>query len=373
MKKRLVVYFLSTFLVPFLFEEALSRVIAMDASRAWLWRFVFFSAMILLACAIEFVIWLVNVIRTPDVQTMLGRVDEQTKKYVLVSGQKMFDVPDSEFDLMYVKNARKLLGRRHCFIRKPHTIYHSLSVKKHLSWVEFIFWDFLRDLRENLGFKIVVAFHEDESGRESGETYNAQRYAEMCEAFSVIARKVIGPEITIINESDLLKKSPKAYCDFHNIYVSQMLGYARQVAQGEADYSQFMRGLSFAESVFPLISMAKKYDRIYAIDRKKALDIWNNPPLNDIKKDENIYFILVQTLTDSQGNPLRIFTPEECLNITDDEQTVRDKMKKMPEGEKMAMYHIISTNTDYAPRNDGTDTDEEIISCILSIKRKHQL
>ncbi len=371
MNKRIYLYIITALVLPSIFQEALIRLGAVDEERKWLIYLILTASIIAVVLLAEFVMWIVYLCKTPSVETMLERIDRIGEKYVLFGETKMFNVPNSEFDMFYAKNVKNTesIFRN----ARPHTVYHSLSAKKHLSWVEFIFWDFLRDLKEELGFNVMIAFHEDEKGRESGENTGSERYKEMCREFAQIARNLIGKDIKIINEEEYLKRHPRLYCDFHKVYVEKLLESAKLVAEGKSDYKGFCRGLSFAESVFPLIAAAKKHDRIYAIDRETAFNIWNSPPLDTIKKEESIYFILAETLKDPDNNPLQIFTADGTLNITDDPETVRKKLLGMPEITRQIMYNIISTNTPYTPSVEGFDDVDTVYECIMFIKNKYAI
>ena len=368
MNRRIYLYIVTAFILPAVFQELLIRFGAIDEGRKWFLYLILTVLVLGGALLAEYIAFRIYLRRTPSVQTMLEQMDELGSKYRIFGDKTMFHVPDAEFDMMFaqnVKNYESILANR-----RPHTVYHSLSAKKHLSWVEFVFWDFLRDLKESLGFKVLIAFHEDENGREAGEDTAAERYREMCRAFGDIAKRIIGRDTMIINEDHYLKKHPRLYCDFHKVYVEKLLEGAKRVSTGESDYAAFMRSLSFTESVFPLIAAAKKHDRIYAIDRKAALDIWEGTPLNHIKRAENIYFVLAQTLTDPEGKPLKIFTADGTLNITDDEQTIKEKLAAMPKSTMQVMYNLISTNTPYTPSESGEDDPKTVLDCIMHIKNK---
>ncbi len=374
MKKRTLIYVVTAVILPTIFQTVFSYIGSDQFASPLLNIVLLVAGVVLLALLVELGIFIARALRSPSTATMLESIDKLGNRYKLANGRVMFDVNDADYALLYAdgKGERRFSDR---LKNAKHIVYHSLSAKKHLNWIEFVFWDFLRAVRQELKCDIIVSMHYDEASRETGlyQMKDVSHYKELCDDLKVIAKKIIGSDITIIDEEDFHLKHSKFYAHrFHNIFIQKILSCVKEVDERKLNYSSFMRKLSYIESAFPIMVMTKRKNRasrLYILDRVHAHEMWNTTPLLEYKNAHNVFFINAQTLTDSQGKTLRVFSPEDGINVTDTCEEIRAKLGRTDPEMKRLMCSLMKSHWDTELNVSSLDEAELNTTALLLLQR----
>jgi hypothetical protein len=312
---------------------------------------------------------------------LLEKIDNLGQQYILPDGSPMFSVHKEDYSLLFAdeQNENKL---KQFIMNSRHIMYHSLSAKEHLNWIEYVIWSFIRNLKDKYGCKIIIAIHQDEDSRINCVINNQakERYENLFQQLSVIARKLLGEDIRIVDEASAREKKSRFYANhYHNIFVNRTIASIKAMASGKVSFNELMRQISYVESTFPVMILSKnrgKFSRLYVIDRVHALNVWNNPPLMQYKESHNIFFIYFQTLTLPSGEPIRIFNPDDTVNITDSIEDVQKKLVKLDTQTKLIMLYLLSACSN-APGEINNVSEcqisDRIIDLVIDAKSKYSL
>lgn len=281
---------------------------------------------------------------------------------------------------------------------KKNIIYYGFSAKKYLNWIDYVYLNFLRNVKEKLNCKIVIGLHypdyikecklPDPKTNESRIDVNpntlADEYNLIVEYFSKQVKKIIGEDVTIKREDDFYKENIKFYVEkFHNIYVSYALYYANMIGKEDGvetfSYKNYKRKLSHIESAFPTWMMSKrlKNDRIYVLDNRLSQQIWDIEPLKQIRRDNLVYFIEVADINDEYGERLNVHKEENCVNLTDSPDEFRRKIREeYSVFEKQLMLRLmddrwLNKNKYHAPAEE--DIDDTLIEVFEEIIKKFDI
>lgn len=259
--------------------------------------------------------------------------------------------------------------------KKQNIIYYGFSAKKYLNWIDYVYLNFLRKLKEKLDCKIVIALHFPDDIKECKVKEGADKdpndyiseYNKTFDYFSNFVRKIIGNDVVIYKENQLYKLNVKKYAeDFHNVYVSTVLYYGNKIGSdinGEQfTYKEFKRKLSHIESAFPtwMMSLKSKHDRIYVLDNKLSQQLWEIEPLKSIRREHNIYFIEVTSLCKKNGERINVHNINNVCNLTDSESTLVRKISELDLETKQMMITLmdetlINTSDFIEPSEHGID------------------
>ena len=247
--------------------------------------------------------------------------------------------------------------------KKHNIVYYGFSAKKYLNWIDYVYLNFLRKIKEQTKCKVIVALHypdyikeckigEDENGK-SNENVNPNvkrgEYANVVRYFSNLVRKIVGEDVIIKTEDQFYKEDVRLYVEeFHNVYVAYSLYYANKIGTDFGGkpftYKDYKRKLSHIESAFPTWMMGKhsKHDRIYVLDNRLSQQIWDIEPLKSHRQTHDIYFIEVADLNNEEGTRLDVHKEGNCINFTDDDITIENKIKVISSDfEKQMMIRLL--------------------------------
>ena len=112
------------------------------------------------------------------------------------------------------------------------------------------------------------------------------------------------------------------------------------------------------------------------MDRELAHEVWHQSPFLEFKNSYGIYFITAQTITDAKGSPIRIFSPEDTVNITDSRLEIIRKLKVTDEATKRTIFYLLSKSSKKLlqkyPQYPDQETDSRIADLILDIQMEYR-
>ncbi len=309
----------------------------------------------------------------------LIKLDELGAEFGLSDGSQMIDVKDSDINRMEdIESQENVIRRKLSSVNQ--IIYHSVTAKENLPWVEYVLWTFLRRAKERLGCKIVISLHYDEESRENGlyTERDRRRYIKIKNHYASLAKAVIGNDIKIIDEEDFHRREGKFFAqNFHNIFVKHMLTNVKQLENGEIDYRTLKRKLSYLESVFPIMCLTRKsghFNRVYVLDRVHAHAIWEEDEKLRIYRDRHgILLITSQTICNDDGTPIRIFKPGETIDINADDEMIESIVLKTDESVKKNVYRLVSICLGKQPPSNYDNLDSKCISAIIEARASLRL
>ena len=249
---------------------------------------------------------------------------------------------------------------------KSNTIYYSFSAKEYLNWIDYIYLNFIRKLKQKLKCKVVIGLHFPDEIKEckikdgvntDPNIYN-KKFKKICVYFKEIIKSIIGDDVIIKTENEFYKENVKKYAeDFHNVYVSTALYYANLIvgpkdsSEKEFTYKNFKRKLSHIESAFPIwmMSIKNKHSRTYVIDNKFSQELWEMEPLAKIRTRNKINFIEVASLRDPYNddmntNRIDVHTEASVPNLSDPSDVLMEKLKNTNLGIKKMMLALLDDN-----------------------------
>lgn len=383
--RKMFIYLGTALIVPTIFQVVFQKSIdgAKDFYGVLLYSIGIFILCVVIILIIELVKFYVRLRKSKSCKEILKSIDTIGNGIKLPDGTSMFDVLEETYSLCdsIVGQENKMQRALH---NTHHIVYHSTTAKKHLNWIEYVFWSFVKKLHDQLGCEIIISLHYDEKARETGlaDHKEQNRYDELYRVYSHIAKSLIGNDITVIDEKEFRTQRKHAQLfasSFHDRYVKCLLKYVKQLDDNEIDYKGFMRKVSYIESVFPVMAFSKtkwRNSRLYVLDRESALEVWRQSPFIEYKSTHGIFFITAQTIKNRDGLPLRIFSPEDTVNIDDNAQTITRKLSGMDDNTKETMFFLLKSafNSNSARDEkisvDGL-SDDMIKDLILDIKAKY--
>lgn len=243
---------------------------------------------------------------------------------------------------------------------KTNIIYYGFSAKKYLNWIDYVYLNFLRKVKDKLKCKVVISLHypdyikeckinDEQKGIDKDPNEYVSEYKKVVNYFSHYVKKIIGDDVIIKTEDQFYKENVKKYAeDFHNVYVAMSLYYANKIGSeynGKVfTYKDYKRKLSHIESAFPtwMMGIKSKHDRVYVLDNKLSQQIWDIEPLKTIRKEHDIYFIEVADLNNNQGLRLDVHKKGNCINLTDTESEIKRKIQVIDNAfEKQMMISLL--------------------------------
>lgn len=385
--KKMLIYLATALVVPTVFQVIYQNFIdsAQDIICKILYSAGMFFVCVLVILSVELIRFFFKIRKRTHCKEMMKKIDSIANGVMLPNNESMFDVKEESYAL-----CNTILAQENRLQRVSHDlhhiIYHSTTAKKHLNWIEFIFWNFLRRLHNELGCEIIISLHYDEQARETGLSSHKEqkRYDELFASYSNIAKTLIGNDITVIDEKDFRgnKKHAKFFAlDFHDKFVKCILQYVNQLENKELDYKGFMRKISYIESVFPIMAFSNtiwKKSRLYVLDRELAQEVWQQSPFAEFKSTHGIFFITAQTIRDENNKPIRIFSADDTVNINDSAFTITQKLSTTEITTKRTMYKLLLdafSNGDTLKYKNIADEelDDNIRDLIFNIKSKFNI
>ncbi|GHS97260.1 hypothetical protein FACS189421_03740 [Bacteroidia bacterium] len=316
---------------------------------------------LLFAGIIDLIIGGIKIILKPKAKTILMQIGEIGEAYRLPDGSSMFNVETDDIQLLgqYEEKESWLTNK---LANAKHLVYHSTSAKENLPWIEFVFWNYLKEIKDKLKCEIFISLHYDENSRENGLTNDRDRetYSRFFKIYSDIAKRVIGKDITVIDEEIFHLKNAKNFANtFHNIFVHRMCVLAKQLEKQEISYQDFHRKLSYIESAFPMMELGRSRvskGRLYILDRVHAHEVWTVQPLLKFKDLYGIMLITAKTLRNAEGKAIRIFKHNETLDINDSNDEIDEQINnKMDAEEKKIAYYLLSHCLNRNPEQNLSD------------------
>ena len=311
---------------------------------------------VLLFSGIWFVIGIVGVIVIKFFST--ARIDYTQTKKSIVEVSKNFRLADGSTLFAFDEDNNKIVAAEG---KKKHSniLYYSLSAKAYLNWIDYIYFLYLRSLRDKLQCTLIIGLHfpdhikECKNIKDGIESPNpdadpnglAVEYDDICRTFEENARKILGKKVIFYRETDFYKSNPKKYAEsFRNIYNSFVLYFAKNAStDGETmNYKNFKRRISHMESSFPVWMLAEKFhtSRLFVLDNKVALEIWDYQPLNDIRKRNDIFFILTNSIVDKNGNRINVHNKNNVINLTDTAEELQNKLQNLSDEDKELLISL---------------------------------
>jgi hypothetical protein len=282
-------------------------------------------------------------------------IEEVCEKYVYPtkdSHKQVFSLPES--NTINHDNEQRYRGGKPEM--KSNTIYYSFSAKEYFNWIDYLYIKFIKQLKDKLKCKVVIALHYPDdikeckiiSGINTDPNQVNRKFKKICVYFSEIIKSIIGEDVVIKTENKFYLDGVKTYAeDFHNVYVSTALYYAHLIGQKDEEnniytYRNFKRRLSHIESAFPIWMMAKKnkHSRTYVVDNKLSQAIWDIEPLAQIKKS-GIYFIEVADLCDPNNVRIDVHNEANVPNLSDSIEILKEKLERTPLGVKKMMFSLL--------------------------------
>ncbi len=287
-----------------------------------------------------------------------ARIDYTQTKKSIVEVSNNFKLSDGSTLFAFDEDNSKIVAAEG---RKKHSnvLYYSLSAKAYLNWIDYIYFLYLRSLREKLQCTLIIGLHfpdhikecknltdgKDIPNPDADPNGLAVEYDEICRSFEENARKILGKNVIFYRETEFYKSNPKKYAEsFRNIYNSFILYFAKtnSTENGNIDYSTFKRRISHMESSFPIWMLAEKYrsSRLFVLDNKVALEIWDYQPLNDIRKRNDIFFILTNSIVDKDGKRINVHNKNNVINLTDTPDVINEKLGRLSDNEKELLISL---------------------------------
>lgn len=353
--KKYYIYLITALILPTVFQIAYGKFVdeAKDICTVLLFSLLFFLVCAIIIVVIEGLRFVLRIKKSKTCLEMLQKINAIASSISFADGTPMFEILEQDYSLYESINSKE--GRLKRVLRDSHhTVYHSTTAKNHLNWIEFVFWSFLAQIHNELGCDVIISLHYDEKARETGlqSLKERERYNIMFKSYSNIAKTLIGKDITVFDEEDfhIKRKYARFYAyTFHNKFVKCVIQYVNQLISNKLDYKGFMRKISYIESVFPIMVFSKskiKHTRLYVLDRELAHEVWQQSPFLEFKNSYGIFFITAKTLRYENGEPIRIFLPEETVNITDDISDIETKLKQIDLPTKKTMFQLLTATSD---------------------------
>ena len=277
--------------------------------------------------------------------------------------------------------------------KRNNYIYYSFSAKKYLNWIDYIYLNFIKKLKQSLKCKVVICLHYPDKIKECKieKDFNIDPnslntdYLKTCEYFSNLIRKIVDEDVIIKTENQIYMGNIKTYAeDFHNVSVATTLYYAHLIGETDENgekytYNNFKRRLSHIESAFPIWMLSKcnkKHGRTFVIDNALSQEIWEMNPLNKIRKSNKIYFIEVTNLRFPNKVRIDVHTKKNVINLTDPIDELVVKLKNTPDEVKQMMICLMDEN--YLNIKDCNipsvdDIDNKVLRLFASIADRYKL
>ena len=392
---KIILFVFTSILVPalvqFISDEYLNFSFTENKFVSFLLYCLFFVvATALILCIIRFVSFLFS--QKDDYEETNTKIKSICKSYTFFGKEgptKMFCLPTSNQENH--DDQTRYEGEKN--EKRNNIIYYSFSAKTYLNWIDYIYLDFIRKVKDVLKCKVVICLHFSDEIKECKieKDFNTDpntlsgRYKKTCDYFSNLIKIIIGEDVIIKTENQIYKENLKIYAeDFHNIYVSTTLYYAHRIGVDNENnlkytYKDFKRRVSHIESAFPIWMISKrhkKHGRTFVVDNTLSQELWEMNPLNKIRKSNKIYFIEVASLSYPNGNRIDVHTKEDVINLTDSVDVLVNKLKKTDIQIKQMIISLM--DEDYLNMKDYhippvDDIDNKIIKLFSSISEKYRL
>lgn len=322
---------------------------------------------------------IVSYITTPriDYTQAKNAIDEVSGRFKLSNGKPLFEVDQENY---------KIAGAE---VREKHSniLYYSLSAKTYLNWIDYLYFVYLKALSEKLGCKLIIGLHFPDHIKECKNLVDgapgsnpdadpnalAIEYDGICRVFEENAKKILG-KATFCRENEFYKSNPKKYAEsFRLIYSSFVLFFEKRDFNNKTtDYSIFKRRVSHMESAFPVWMLAEKYkdSRLFVLDNRLSLEIWNYQPLKDVRKRNDIFFVLADSIVDKNGKRINVHNVNNVINMTDSAEVIKEKIEKLPDEEKELIISLIAQDEEvfaHTTLNRGMDSSTQLSEMLQMI------
>lgn len=272
-----------------------------------------------------------------------------------------FRIPGSTTTLFEFAQDNNIIRAAEDSSKYSNVVYYSLSAKQYLNWIDYTYFVFLRMLRDKLQCKLVIGLHFPDHIKECKNLVNGVpgsnpdadpnalkiEYSDICRVFENNARQILGNNVTFVREDQFYKHNPKKYAEvFRNIYDSFVLYFACHIDRNEEHYNLFKRRVSHMESTFPVWMLAEKYrrSRLFVLDNRLTLEMWNYQPLRDVRTKNDIYFIYSNSLVDKSGKRINVHNINNVINLTDTPDEIVRKAKLLSPDEQELIISLLSTD-----------------------------
>lgn len=349
----ILIYVISSLILPTAFQYIFTAITDKNLGNPLINSAVFFLICITIPLMVMLIKKAITLHKTIDALEILRTIDRIGNQYTFMDGNVMFDIKEEDYNLL-----ESMTSKENSFERKRKNsriiIYHSTQVKDQINWIEFIFWRFLAQVKQEIKCDVIISLHYDEKDRSTGFQNDRDRneYKRKFDYYSGVAKSLIGSDITVLNEEDfhIKKRDARLYAySFHNKFVKCIIEYIDKIQSGEMDKRSFMRNLSYIESVFPVIALSKskmKHSRMFILDRERAHEIWHRSPFLEYKNSYGLLFISAKTLCYPNGEPIRIFSHDETINLSDNVTTIKKKIQELDYSTKKLMIELMLHTSD---------------------------
>ena len=238
--------------------------------------------------------------------------------------------------------------------KKHNTIYYALSAKEYLNWVDYVYFNYIRRLKDKLKCKVIICLHvpDDIKGckvtdPDADPNRQELEYQRLCEKFKVYIERVIGNDVEIVTEEYFYKQRAKKFADFHLVYNAFILYFASLLTSDNEseriNFEQFKRRLSHVNSAFPIWMIATRSDRerIFVLDNALSLQIWQLEPLASIRTKHDIYFIEANDIEYANGERINVHREGNTINLTDSPDVLQTKIVGMDNETKKIVVSLL--------------------------------
>jgi hypothetical protein len=256
-------------------------------------------------------------------------------------GKPMFYVDRSDQHFFRITYESKLARfafqfRRFMFHQFP-VLYYNVSAKPFLNWIDYLYLRLMRDLRRQLGVRVIIALHFDEQIYREGFFSDAFRdsYKQLFMQASEIAKKVIGNDTQVIDERWFLEQGARGARRFveyfFGIMIAKINDLALKLEGRELTFGEFYRLETNLISILSIIVTAQKFGHLFVCDYEGSFRVWDQTPFSEFKRQNRIVFIKGSKLTGPRGERLPAWSADDGVNLTDDTDTMRNKIQKADE------------------------------------------
>lgn len=231
--------------------------------------------------------------------------------------------------------SRLRLNLRRRLLRSFPVVYYNVTAKPFLNWIDYLYLRLLHDLRTQSGAHIIVALHFDEAIYRQGFFTDVvrERYEQLLNESKRLIEKVVGPQVEVLDEGALIRRRAGTARLFTDYFFGVMIAHLNEVVSGveagELSFDQFYRIETNLISILPTVLTARRYGHLFVLDYEGSFDVWLHSPFPEFKHRHRLFFIKCSRIQGPHGERLPAWSPEDGVNITDDTDTVRQKIARL--------------------------------------------
>lgn len=369
--KKIIVYVVGALVWQQIGNDLLAIYFSFNAGKWWLNLgirvLLFAAAFVLLDAGMR----LYTLFTQKSVDETVDAINAVGAQYQLPDGTALFQISQSGKK----KLLRQLPGKR---TTKKYRVFFVIPAKSYLSWMEFVYFDFLAKLKAKLNMEVVIALQSSEDALETGSfrARDAAAHEAEMEKCERIIRQIIGSDVQIKKDSYFKNREAKEYAlEFHALFVEQMLQYTRMLEKGEIQYEAFKHKISLLESIFPIIALTAKGmkgDILFILDRANMHEIWQRDPLKQKVDNAPVCFVDGVTLRDSQGNAFKLSAKDGNIDFLASSRELKKQIADTPENLKQIIIKLLYACLQAEDAYDEA-ADVELHMLIQKLRSKYDL